>query len=430
MKYMLLFVLLFSTLCWADSDSVQAQKGTQLSSGYEIFKTSEGTKLRMVEFYKPSIHHFFTFSNNQIFMNSVLDKQKNLREVRFAHNQYELAPYTANKDTPLAWTMDMIKAVQAKSQTALNNTPLEARSARILIENLSRGCGNVQVLGELNEDKTVISRYVVKVDGVGEMQSTEAIEGVSCDDKTLVVGSVSCYGEKGPCYQKLRSVQYKADDVVPSDDALLRAIYGAPDGSGAIPNLSEESAPVYAFVLLSRSVEINGRALLYVITKEIESSDPTYYCSYCSTDMRISFFEHVDGSWQAIGSPVKQFVTGSPLGTYYLEQIGSQNIALVYYENNSRGGEGYFDFSIYKIGQSETKEVLNRHHFYEYNSFCPTTKSEYATIEFIKSTNIYDVKLKLGHYNSAECKKIKFLNEEQLYKFVDGEYKLIKEKAH
>lgn len=430
MKYILMLVVLFSTLCYAEPDSVLAQKGTQLNTGYDVFKTSEGGELRVVHFNKPSIHHFFTFANNQIFMNSVADKQKNLREVRFIHNQYELAPYTATADTPLQWTMDMVKAVQAKSQTALNSTPLEARSSRLLIENLSRGCGDVQVLGELSDDKTAFARYVVKVDGIGELHSTDTIEGVSCDNQTLMVATVSCYGEKGPCYQQLSSVQFNTDELIPSDYALLKGVYGDIDDSGAILNLPEGSAPIYAFVLLSRYVEINNRALLYVITKESESNNKNYYCSYCSTAIKVSFFERLNDRWKTIGTQVEQYITGTPFGIYYLENIGDNDIALVYNENNSRGGEGYFDFEIYKITPSETSEVLKRHHFYEYNSFCPTTKSDYSTIEFIKSSGIYDVKLKLGHYNSAECKKIKYINEEQLYRFVEGEYKLITEKSH
>ena len=43
MKYILMLVVLFSTLCYAESDFVLAQKGTQLNNGYDVFKTSEGS---------------------------------------------------------------------------------------------------------------------------------------------------------------------------------------------------------------------------------------------------------------------------------------------------------------------------------------------------------------------------------------------------
>lgn len=429
MKYILLFLVLFSAACRADSDSVQAQQGTQLTT-YNTFKTSEGVELRVVEFYKPSIHHFFAFDNNHIFMNSVADKQKNLREVRFAHNQFELEPYAAPIETQLLWTMDTIKAVQAKATNALNNTPLESRTSRVLIENLSRGCGNVQVLGELNSDKSAIDHMVVKVDGVGELHVDKDIEGVSCDDKTLMVGTVSCYGEKGPCYQKLVGVQYREDDLVPSDHGLLKKVYGEVDTTGAILNLPKDSAPIYTYVLLTRYVELNYRALMYVITKESESDGRNSYCSSCVASLKISFFELVDGEWQTLGSQVEQSVYGWPSGTYYLDNIGKRKVGLIYQENNSRGGEGYFEFSIYKIDPTTTQEVLSRHHYYEYNSFCEVSKSNYSTIELINSGDMYDVKMKIGHYNDAECKKIKYLNEEQLYRFAEGKYNIIKEKTH
>ena len=76
-------ILLFSSIIAIESDVVEAQKNTMLVS-YNTFQTTEGGERACM--LNSVSHRSITFSpdsNNQIFMNSVADKQKNLRQVTF-----------------------------------------------------------------------------------------------------------------------------------------------------------------------------------------------------------------------------------------------------------------------------------------------------------------------------------------------------------
>lgn len=433
MKYFLMLVVLFSTLCYAESDSVLAQKGTQLNTGYDVFKTSEGGELRVVQFDKPSIHHFFTFANNQIFMNSVVDKQKDLREVRFSHNQFELTPYTATADTPLQWTMPMIQAVQAKSHAALANTPMETRQSAILIEELSRSCGTIQVLGELNESKSDINQFVVKAAGIGEIKFRDHIEGVSCDDNTLVIGTVACDTEKGPCYQHLYGVQYKNDSLVPSDLALLNMLYGKVDSNGNVMSKTIDKQRAYVSVVVTRYLELQNRQLLYVVTHAKSSKDDDTYCNACISVLELHVLEYSDGSWDLIENPITREYNGILTQSYYVENIGPNELGLVIEDKKSRQGEGSFDFDIYHIKKDSMPLVLNHGHYFGFNPMCESKKRETAILNFHGKGQMYDLKIVQHHFNEIyDCESRKYVNEEYIYRFTQGEYKLIKtnEAAH
>ncbi len=430
MKFIALVILLFSSICHAESDVVVAQKNTMLVS-YNTFQTTEGGERRVVEFSKPSIHHFFTYSNNQIFMNSVADKQKNLRQVRFTNNQFEIDAFSAKKDTPLSWTLDNVKTVLAKSDAVIQQTPVEARSSRVLIEELPRGCGNVQVLGVLSDDKSHIKSYAVKVAGMGEMHINAHVEGVSCDDKTLVVGTLRCDSEKGPCYQNLVGVQFTDDDQFLSDSNLIKMVYGNVDDRGAIVTADQTLAESFVRILLTRYVETNNRKLFFVVSQKNEYPGKNSYCTSCAIEVSVSILESIDGEWNRLDSEFEQIIYGWPYGEYYIETLGRNNVGIVFLDRKDRGGEGTFDFSIFKIDKTKVTSVLQRNHYYNYNSFCPVSKSTYSKVELIKNGDMYDVKLKLGHYNNAKnCKKMKFMNEEQIYRFSESKYKLIKESVH
>lgn len=426
MKF-LLFVLLFvSVVCYAESDSVQAQKGTQLIS-FSSFKTDAGKELRVVEFRKPSIHHFFTYSNNQIFMNSVLDKQKNLREVRFTHNQFELNPYTATKDTPLAWTMTMIRAVQAKSQTALTNTALESRKSRLLIESLTRSCGNIQVFGELNDDKTAIDRYVVHVEGVGEMRTNAPVEGVSCDDRSLVVGTVKCETDKGPCLQTLSGVQYENNPQIPSDEELLIKLFGKIDNSGRVDSTPAHKEPTYVSILLTRYFEMQNRKLMYVVVEGVNDKDSYNYCNSCTSIYETYFLEFYNNNWQLSKDVIFYEFNYYPSHYYYVKEIGTSAVGLFIERSYSNQGEAGFNYEVYNIGRGSSNLVLTHSHAYMFNPSCPIRKDNKSKIDFQGDGDMYDIRIVQNHYNEVHsCEKRKYVNEEYLYKFKDGMYKLIR----
>ena len=426
MKFIALVILLFSSICHAESDVVVAQKNTMLVS-YNTFQTTEGGERRVVEFSKPSIHHFFTYSNNQIFMNSVADKQKNLRQLRFTNNQFEIDAFSATKDTPLSWTLDNVKTVLAKSDAVIQQTPVEARSSRVLIEELPRGCGNVQVLGVLSDDKSHIKSYAVKVAGMGEMHINAHVEGVSCDDKTLVVGTLRCDSEKGPCYQNLVGVQVKDDRKVPSDTALLAMIYGRVDAKGKIITDELLEDPTYARVMMTRYTEIQKRHILYVITNTITDEGHYAYCNACASTLDLSVLEYKNGTWSLFESGISWQTSGVPQHTVYLDELGSASLGVIIASDESRQGEGTFYYSVNQINQDSVSSILTHSHYYGFNPMCDSDKRNFATLSFEKKHDPYDIKIKQNHYNEIyNCKERKYVNEEYLYRFSDNKYILIK----
>ena len=178
-------------------------------------------------------------------------------------------------------------------------------------------------------------------------------------------------------------------------------------------------------------METNSRKLFFVVSQKNEYPGKNSYCTSCAIEVSISILESIDGEWNRLDSEFEQIIYGWPYGEYYIETLGRNNVGIVFLDRKDRGGEGTFDFSIFKIDKTKVTSVLQRNHYYNYNSFCPVSKSTYSKVELIKNGDMYDVKLKLGHYNNAKnCKKMKFMNEEQIYRFSESKYKLIKESVH
>lgn len=425
MKFIAIVILLFSSICHADSDVVVAQQNTMLVS-FNTFQTSEGGERRVVEFSKPSIHHFFTYSNNQIFMNSVTDKQKNLRQLRFSNNQFEIDAYTATKDTPLSWTLNNVKAVLAKSNAVLQQIPVEARLSRVLMEELPRGCGNVQVFGILSDDKSYIKSYVVKVAGMGEMHINAHVEGVSCDDKTLVVGTLRCDSEKGPCFQNLVGVQLTDESEIPSDLTLLKMIESQIDDKGLTASGDFLDAPSNTSIMLTRYVKIQGREILFVLTNTIRDDGRYAYCNTCASNMNLLVLEYADGRWSLYESKISWETIGIPQYTVYIDELGSASLGLIIALEKSRQGEATFNYSVHRINDGTLSLLLTHSHYYGFNPMCDFDKRNFAALSFDKKIDPYDIKIKHRHYNEIrDCKKRKYLSEDYLYRFADTQYILL-----
>ena len=110
MRFLVFFMLISCSAVGADADVVLAQKNTTLDSSF-AFQYSQGGKQRVVSLLRPSSEHFFTYTDNKVFMNSVADGNQHLRLITFARNQFEIMPVEVTKDIPTAWNLTRAQEV-------------------------------------------------------------------------------------------------------------------------------------------------------------------------------------------------------------------------------------------------------------------------------------------------------------------------------
>lgn len=434
MRFLIFFMLMSCSAVGADADVVLAQKNTTLDSSF-AFQYSQGGKQRVVSLLRPSSEHFFTFTDNKVFMNSVADGNQHLRLITFARNQFEIMPVEVTKDIPTAWNLTRAQEVLRQPALKLAQVEPESRGHRILLQTLSRQCGNVQVLGVLDDEKSYVRRYVVKVEGVGELETLDAIESVTCDDKTLLVGTLYCYGEGLPCSQTLLGVQFENDGNSLTDNDILDAVYGGFDAKEffGIEGDTDEKLSYVPRVLLTRYVELGAYKLLYTVTAVVPDRDDSPFCNLCSLDGVISIFMQSENGWEMLYTPENYSIYGLPADTFYMDHIGNDEIGLILSSDTSRQGEGSMRFEVYWLAEDGFKHALSFHEYYEFSEMCEFKQNSYANLEFFGDNRLRDIKILTGHYDpQTDCGKRKFLQQESVYRFNTNKYELMPpaESAH
>lgn len=418
-KTFLLVVLFFQSYSYAN-DSFIAQRQTSLSEDSKFYDTS-GKRHRVVTFIKPTDSHFFTYTENSVYMNHVADKRKNLRVITFDREQYNILPFQKKPDTPLSWSLSDIQAILKRDKEILKKEKFE--NGRVLLFDLKRQCGMVRIFADRNKEGE-IKKYYVDFENIGVMETYYAIEGVTCDASSVTVGTLSCATERGPCNQLLFSAQYRNVEGMLSEIEILQKIYGSIDSKYKLSSI-RYGENKYASLSLTRYIELLNRRLLYVVTTITEQPGDEFICGACERTLIVSVFEMSDKGWDLVGTSKPYSIAAFANPQVHMQKIGDNSAGIIISYLYGRQGENTINHKVYKIDATKVEEVLGYSHFYILGFNCEYPKRPYSELEFLPAGDVWDIRIKSGHYiNNGSCKSAVFSKEETYYKYKDGTYQL------
>ncbi|MGV8836129.1 hypothetical protein [Cellvibrio sp.] len=416
----ILFTFSFHSNAFAN-DSLIEQQQTSLSE-ISTFKDISGVRHRVVTLDKPTDSHFFTYTDDSVYVNHVSDKNKNLRLVKFEHEQYNIVPFQKQPNTPLSWTLSDIQKILTRDKDASKNAALN--NGKALLVELKRQCGQVRVFAKIDEKERDIRKYFVDFEKIGVMESYDTIEGVTCNDSTVTVGTLSCASERGPCRQQLYSAQYKKEKNMLSEVEILQKIYG-PVGEKHKLYSVRYGENKYASVSLTRYIEFLNRQLLYVATTITAQPGDEFICGACERTIIISVFEMKNKTWELVGTSKPYSVHAFANPQIHMQQIADNSVGIVLSYLYGRQGEHTMNHRVYKINAATVDDVLDYGHFYTLKFDCEYPKKPYSNLEFLQVGEDWDIKITSGHYiTNDSCKSTVFSKEETIYKYQNGSYQL------
>ncbi len=403
------------------NDSLIEQQQTSLDE-HSTFHDISGMRHRVVTLDKPTDSHFFTYTNNSVYMNHVSDKNKNLRLVKFEREQYNILPFQKQPNTPLSWALSDIQTILKRDKDVLKNATIKNR--RALLTDLKRQCGSVRVFAEIDKEGGDIKKYYVDFENIGVMESYYTIEGVTCDSSSVTVGTLGCASDRGPCSQWLYSVQYKKEPDMLSEVEILQKIYG-PLGTKHKLHPVHYGENKYASLSLTRYKELLNRKFLYVVTTMTAQPGDEFICGACERTINISVFEMKTKTWELVGTSKPYSIQAFASPHIHMQKISDDSAGIVISYLYGRQGENTINHRVYKINEATVDDILDYSHFYTLRFDCEYSKKPYSNLEFLPIGKTWSIKITSGHYITNEsCKSTVFTREETIYRYQNGSYQL------
>lgn len=417
----LFFVSLFYHGSVLANDSLIEQQQTSFSET-STFKDISGMRHRVVTLDKPTDSHFFTYTDDSVYMNHVSDKNKNLSLVKFEREQYNIVPFQTQPDTPLSWTLSDIQKILQRDKDASKNSTLE--KGRALLADLKRQCGSVRVFAEVDKEEGRIKKYYADFENIGVMESYYTIEGITCNSSSITVGTLSCASDRGPCSQWLSSVQYKKEPDMLSEVEILQKIYG-PLGAKHKLHPAQYGENKYTSLSLTRYISELNRNFLYAVTTITAQPGDEFICGACERTIHVSVFEMNNSNWELIGTSKPYSIQAFANPQIHMQKISGDSVGIVISYMYGRQGENTINHRVYKVNKDGVDDVLDYSHFYTLRFDCEYPKKPYSNLDFLPAGETWDIKITSGHHiTNDSCESTVFSKEEIYYKFQDGAYHL------